>query len=151
MSEISILYERDFNRWSQQQVSLIKAGKFKDVDFEHLIEELEGMGKSNLRELASRFLVLIAHLLKWQFQPQQRSSSWLGSITEQRIRLLRLLKENPSLKSVLQATIDDIYADAVKIAVIETKLAKTTFPTTCPYTVQELLNEEFYPNNESKF
>ena len=139
------LYEYDFNEWIAQQVALLKQGKMGEIDVVHLITELEDMGKSNLRELESRLIILIAHLLKWQFQPEQQSSSWRGSIREQRAKLLHLFKHIPSLKRHTAAMSQTAYPDALEIAIDETGLNTSVFPTTCPYSAEQLLDKTFYP------
>jgi hypothetical protein len=147
------LYENDFNAWIAQQIFLLKAGKTNEIDTEHLIEELEDMGKSHLRELENRFIVLIAHLLKWQYQYQQlqdqwktfTGGSWRGSIVEQRTKTAKLLKQNPSLKKELNHAIATAYPDALEIAIDETGLPESCFPKTCPYLVEQLLDKQFYP------
>jgi hypothetical protein len=141
------LYEYDFNRWIHNQIGLLKAGKTSEIDIEHLIEELEDMGKSNLRELESRLVILIAHLLKWQFQPDQQNSSWRGSINEQRIQISRLLRKVPSLKREIPNAIIDAYSDALMLAVKDTKLSNSIYPQTCPYTIEQLFDADFYPEN----
>jgi hypothetical protein len=126
---------------------LLKEGRFNEIDATHLIEELEDMGKSNKRELKSRLIVLIAHLLKWQCQAEQRSTSWQSTINEQRRQLFFLLKEMPSLKSSFDDAITEIYSDALEWASDETKLPENTFPSECPYSKEQLLDKNFYPNN----
>jgi len=98
-----------------------------------------------LRELESRLIILIAHLLKWQFQPNQQSSSWRGSIREQRAKLLHLFKYVPSLKRHVDEVIQAAYPDALELAVDETGLATSIFPITCPYSIEQLLDKTFYP------
>ena len=93
------LYDTDFNLWIEQHIILLKQGRFNEIDTTHLIEELEDMGKSNYRELENRLIVLIAHLLKWQYQDEARSNSCKSTINEQHCRLNRLLKDVPSLKN----------------------------------------------------
>ena len=147
------LYEHDFNAWIYQQISLLKAGKTDEIDVEHLIEELEDMGKSNLRELESRFIILIAHLLKWQFQlatletqwQNFEGKSWRKTIIEQRSQISNLLEEMPSLKQKLQNAAIKTYPKAVTFAVDETGLPPSTFPEKCPYTIEQLLDKHFYP------
>lgn len=153
-NNLKIEYERDFAAWIQQHIHLLKQGKVNEIDVEHLIEELEDMGKSNRRELVNRFIPLIAHLLKWQFQYAQlqdqwrtfTGGSWRGTITEQRTKIAKLLNQSPSLKRELQSAISDAYQDALKVAVSETGLPKSIFPSSCSYTVEQLLNEDFYPD-----
>jgi hypothetical protein len=153
MNHLAIEYEHDFNAWVQQHITLLKQGKINEIDVEHLILELEDMGKSNLRELESRLIVLIAHLLKWQFQLHQlterwqefKGSSWQQSINEQRLQLAHLLDSVPSLKRELPGAIDKVYPKAVNSAIKETKLPPSTFPDACPYTAEQLLEDDFYP------
>ena len=137
-------YENDFSAWALYNAQLLREGKFAELDVEHLIEELEDMG-NNRPELANRFIILIAHLLKWEYQPDNRSSSWQGSINEPRVRISRLLRNKPSLKPSLLNAIVDAYSDAVELASDDTGLAKSTFPTTCPYSLEQLLEKRFFP------
>jgi hypothetical protein len=153
MSNLVAEYEQDFDAWIQQHINLLKQGRLEEIDVDHLIEELEDMGKSNRRELVNRFIPLIAHLLKWQYQYKQLQNqwvtftggSWRGTITEQRTKMTKLLKQSPSLKGKLPEAILDAYPDALKVAVSETGLPKSTFPNSCPYTIEQLLDEDFYP------
>lgn len=145
MNNLATEYEHDFYVWVQRHIALLKQGKVSEIDVEHLILELEDMGKSNLRELESRFVVLIAHLLKWQLQPEKRSNSWSSSINEQRVQIARLLRKIPSLKREMPNAIKDAFADAVKLAAKETKLPQATFPNECSYTLEQLLDDDFYP------
>lgn len=94
-------YGNDFYSWTQQQAALLKSGQFSELDLANLIEEIESLGRSEKRELESRLTVLLLHLLKWQYQPVRRSRSWELSIDEQRVKFLRVLKDNPGLKSQL--------------------------------------------------
>jgi hypothetical protein len=151
---LALEYERDFDVWIQQHIALLKQGRVNEIDVEHLIEELEDMGKSNSRELESRLIVLIAHLLKWQFQLKKltkrwkefRGSSWQHTIIEQRLQIHKQLKNVPSLKTRIQNAIIESYPYAIEIAVDETGLPKSTFPDSCPYTIDQLLDRKFYPD-----
>src|SRR5712692_8509170 len=93
------LYEEDFVVWSMHNAELLRAGRLQEADIEHIAEELEDMGKSQRRALESRLTVLLLHLLKWQFQPERRSSSWRATIVAQRIAIIKILREAPSLES----------------------------------------------------
>lgn len=139
------LYKHDFNAWVHSQISLLTQGKVSELDIEHLVEELEDMGKSNLNELESRYVILIAHLLKWQFQSDYQGRSWLNSIDEQRVQIGRLLRKFPSLKPKIKEAVEDAYPDALKLAVKETRLDKSIFPIACPYSNEELLDDDFLP------
>jgi len=134
-------YEQDFYQWTQEQAELLKAGALSQLDVENLIEEIESMGKSQKRALISRMTVLLMHLLKWDYQPDRRSGSWKSTIITQRKEIKRLLKDNPGLKSIITEMLNETYLDAAEIASAETELPESTFPKTCPYTVEHLMGE----------
>ena len=139
-----ILYSQDFYAWIYHNIELLRQNKFAEIDVETLIEELESMARGDRNELESRLTILIAHLLKWQYQPAHRSSSWHSSIVEQRFRITKQLRKAPSLKSYFSEALQEAYPDAIKIAVKETGLPQTIFPESCPYSMAQLLDEDFY-------
>ncbi len=141
-------YDQDFYAWTQEQATLLKEKRFTELDLENLVEEVESMGRSEKRELESRLSVLMAHLLKWYYQPENRSRSWHATILEQRKELAKLLRENSSLHPVLHAEYLERYAVARLRAVQETNLPVETFPLQCPWTLEEIL-EEADPREES--
>jgi len=140
-------YETDFYAWALHNAQLLREGKLSEIDIEHIAEELETMGKNNQRELTSRLKILLGHLLKWQYQADYRGRSWRGSIIEQRSEINDLLEENPSLKPILSQTIHLAYPKAVNLASEETGLSKNTFPQTCPYSQEQILQNGFYPDH----
>lgn len=154
MSGYSALYEQDFERWAKNQADLLRHGNIQHLDVEHLIAELEDMGKSCLRELESRFIILIAQILKWQYQfytlshqwKEFEGKSWRNTILEQRTQLGFLLDKVPSLKTSLERAKEEAYPAARHLAIKETGLSAETFPIDCPYTVGEILDDDFYPN-----
>lgn len=141
----STLYDRDFYARSQEQARLLRAGKLKEADLEHIAEEIESMGKAEKRELISRLAVLLLHLLKWQCQPGRRSVSWQAAIRVQHRDLRRHLGDNPSLKAVLPAAITDAYGNAVIEAGAETGLAEGSFPLICPWSFEQIADDGFWP------
>ncbi len=138
----SPLYDCDFFAWANEQAALLREGKLAQADIEHIAEEIESMGRTEKRELVSRLTVLMLHLLKWRFQPRNRSSSWETSITVQRNRLSRHMTDNPSLKAKLHEAITDAYQEAAD----ETGLPKPTFPAVCPYSFDQMMDAEFWPD-----
>jgi len=138
-------YEQDFYAWTQRTAELLRAGRFDEADIEHVAEEIEDMGRRDVRELSSRMQVLLAHLLKWQVQTDQRSASWRGTITAQRQELDSVLEQSPSLRPKLASGLADNYARAVKRAAAETGLGSDHFPDACPYRVEQVLDEDFLP------
>ncbi|MGD0960320.1 MAG: DUF29 domain-containing protein [Methylomonas sp.] len=138
-------YETDVIAWANEQAALIRAGQFDMLDLEHIADEIEDVGKSELRELESRMAVLLAHLLKWQYQPTHRGVSWEVTIKTQRKNITRRLQRTPSLKSTMDA--DDfwleIWDDAVDIATKESGIS--SFPEYCPWSFEQIMNFEFWP------
>lgn len=139
------LYDTDFYAWTQRQAALLRAEEFSEVDWHNLIEEIETLGRSDKRELESRLEVLLMHLLKWRYQAGKRGKSWRVTIDEQRRRLEKLLKESPSLHAQLATFVAEAYPDARRAATVETGLPATTFPAECPWTVGQLMDEDFWP------
>lgn len=140
------LYERDFYAWANEQAALLRAGKFESADIENIAEEIESMGRSEKRELVNRLAVLLLNLLKWHFQPGLRGNSWRLSIEEQRLRLDDHLKDNPSLKAQLGSAMNNAYRLAKVDAERETGFARATFPQDCPFTVDQAMAEDFWPD-----
>lgn len=141
------LYETDFYAWTQEQVSLLKTQQWNELDTVNLIEEIEALGRQERQELRNRLGVLLGHLLKWQFQPNKHSNSWLGTIREQRIQIKLLLEDSPSLKPYLEQVLLDAYQLGLALAIRETDLDEQAFPEVCPYTLEQALNSEFLPSN----
>jgi hypothetical protein len=138
-------YDRDVVAWADEQAGLLRARRFDLLDIEHLAEEIEDVGKSEQRELASRMAVLLAHLLKWQFQPERRGASWQATIRVQRNALIAHLQSVPSLKAALHdpAWWARTWADAVSKAIEETGLA--AFPDQCPWGIEQILSADWRP------
>ncbi len=141
-------YENDIVAWAKEQAYLLRSGKLSVLDIEHIAEEIEDVGKSEQRELASRMAVLLSHLLKWQYQPERQSSSWQRTIKEQRKAILRRLKNTPSLKVSINDTewLEDVWGDAVSIAIHETGM--DCFPEVCPWPIANLLSEDWLPGEK---
>jgi hypothetical protein len=144
-ANLSDLYDEDFFEWTRRNAALLRAERLQQADIEHIAEEIEDMGKRDLRELDNRTQVLLTHLLKWQFQPEKRSASWQRTIRVQRLRIARLLRESPSFRRKVYPHLTGNYQDAVSIAMIETNLPPGRFPHECPYTVEQILDPEFLP------
>ncbi|MBW4644441.1 MAG: DUF29 domain-containing protein [Goleter apudmare HA4340-LM2] len=144
------LYESDFYAWTQEQVSLLRDQQWSQVDIDNLIEEIASLGKQQRQELRNRLSILIGHLLKWEYQPQNRSRSWLATLRIQRLDTAELLEENPSLKPDLEEARQKAYLRGVELAIKETELPSYTFPSECPYSLVDILNKQFYPGELSE-
>jgi hypothetical protein len=139
------LYETDFYAWTQEQVNLLRHHQWSQLDLSNLIEEIESLGRKERQELRNRLSVLIGHLLKWEYQPEQRSRSWLATIRVQRRETLKLLSENPSLKSYLEEALPEAYQNSRDLASGETNLPFSAFPQQCLYSLENILSDRFYP------
>jgi hypothetical protein len=144
-SKIHPKYRQDFYAWALANAKFLREGKLTEVDIENVAEEIESIGKSEKRELVSRLAVLIAHLLKWQFQPAGRNNSWKYTIEEQREEIIELLKESPSLKNKINQELGRAYHRGVLIAATETDLGKEVFPKQCSFSLEKLINKKFFP------
>ncbi len=140
-----IIKQQDFYGWTQQQISLLSSKRFDEIDLERLIEEIESMGNSELRELESRLTVLLMHLLKWQYQPNLRTRSWILTIKEQRRRIVKRLQQSSSLRSKLNEVIADAYELARGDAADEIGLSESVFPENCPWKDTQIIDMDFWP------
>lgn len=140
------LYDQDFYAWTQQQAKFLKEKAFDKLDISNLFEEVESMGKHEKRELSSRLTILLMHLLKWQFQPARQCKSWRLTIKEQRIEVEDILQENPSLKNLVDEYLSHSYKKAILKAADETNLDEEIFPDKCEWTIEQIMDEEFFPN-----
>ena len=139
-------YQKDFYSWTCEQAELLKAGRFNELDVFNLVEEIETMGRSEKRELQSRLMVLLVHLLKWQYQPARRGRSWTLTIKGQRINLEDVVSDNPGLKPQLL----DLLSNAYRLAIVEvskqTMLEESIFPVKCPWTLDQIRDEGYFPD-----
>jgi len=141
-------YEADIVAWANEQAKLLRTKQFALLDLEHLAEEIADVGKSEQRELANRMAVLLCHLIKWHYQPARQGTSWQLTIKTQRERIKRRLKQTPSLKYCLTDSdwLADAWDDARDLAEKETAISYEKFPETCPWTMDDVLSNDWLPN-----
>ena len=144
--QLAELYEQDFCQWAEEMAQRLREGHFDVLDVEHLIEEIEDMSWSQKRLLLRNLRIVLLHLLKYQYQPERRSPSWLSSITEHRIRIAEALEDSPSLRTYLLENVEKSYQRARTQAAIETELPPKTFPDTSPFSIEDVFNEEWLPD-----
>lgn len=144
------LYDNDFYAWTQHQAKLLHNQQWDQIDLPNLIEEIESLGRQERQELRNRLAMLLCHLLKWHFQPQKRSRSWLATIRIQRLEIADLLADSPSLKTYLEEALQRGYLAGREKAAGETNLPNQTFPLDCPYSLTEVLDNRFYPGESSE-
>ncbi|MFZ1828939.1 MAG: DUF29 domain-containing protein [Candidatus Competibacteraceae bacterium] len=146
MNALAELYERDGYAWTLKNAELIRQGRLGEVDLEHLAEELESMGRSEWYELVDRLAVLLAHLLKWRFQPERRGNSWRLTIMEQRRQIQLRLRKSPSLRHEFDETFFEAYESAVLKAAKEMNVTELQLPSSCPFTAEQALGASYWPD-----
>lgn len=143
------LYESDEIAWLETMTDLIAEGKHEELDYIHLQEYLSDMAKRERRELQSRLVVLIAHLLKWMHQKKKRTRSWRTTIFLQTHELAGIL-ESRTLRTHATEVLASAYKTGVKAASLETNLPVSEFPKKCPWTLAMLLSENLLDDNGNK-
>lgn len=141
------LYDTDFYTWTQEQAALLREGAFHDVDIANVVEEIESLGISQEHALESQLRRLVMHLLKWYYQPQRRQTgrSWASTIINARREIDRILTRSPSLHRRRESLLHAEYPTARRLASAETRLPLAIFPEACPWTIKEVLDEDFFP------
>jgi hypothetical protein len=147
MDRNSALYEEDFYAWTQEQARLLREGALSEIDVENIAEELECMGKSNRRELRSRLIVLLMHLLKFRFRADRISPSWRITVRHQRDEIEALLADSPSLRPAAAEMLARAYEKARQDTIDETGLPSAIFPAACPYTLDQALSPSSLPED----
>jgi hypothetical protein len=136
------LYEADETAWLEAMSELIEQGRFEELDYDHLSEYLLDMAKRDRREVISRLVVLIKHILKWTYQSKKRTRSWRSTIITQQQELHDLLSGGV-LRQHAESNLRLAYSRAVTRAALETNLPRDTFPPGCPFSLDQLLSPEF--------
>ena len=145
--DTATLYEKDFHLWLETTVKLLRERNLQALDYDNLIEEIEAMGRSEINSLKSNLIVVLMDLLKYKYQPQKRSRSWLSSIFEHRRRLVEAFKTSPSLKRYYEEVFDECYQYAVKQVSIETGLSVEHFSNISHFSSEETLDFDFLPQD----
>ena len=141
------LYEQDFFEWTETTANLVRAGRWYEVDVQTLVEEITSLGISQKHALGSHLKNLVMHLLKWYYQPSGRQTgySWSSSIINARDDIATILEDSPSLRREVPALLTRRYPAARRLAQNETNLPLATFPPQCPWTVEQILADDFWP------
>ncbi|MGK7945531.1 MAG: DUF29 domain-containing protein [Microcystaceae cyanobacterium] len=138
------LYQSDESLWLTEMVKLLRENRLAELDIEHLIEELEALGRSEKSAVKSLLLQIIVHLLLYHFWQQERERNgnhWMGEIITFRVQLEDRLTTN--LKNYLLDNLDKIYDNARLI--VERKAQLNNLPLSCPYSFTDLLEKEWFP------
>jgi hypothetical protein len=143
------LYEIDFYAWTQEQARLLRERRWADLDLDNLVDEVRCVGSSEKREIRNRMTSLLVHMLKWKYQPGHRGPSWRRTIREQRRQLSDIVKTSPSLAEYVKQQVTERYLGTTVDAAEETGVATGLFPEDCPFTAEEVLDFDFYPEDLS--
>ena len=144
---MSDTYSADLNTWVKRTAQLLREQRWHEIDVVHLIEEIEELGKSERRGIASQLTRLLLHLLKWHYQPQRRSDSWLDSITDARTQIALAIEDSPSLREYPTQQLEESYQRACRQAVKQTGIDVSEFPEECPYSIDFVLSENWFPED----
>lgn len=143
-------YETDYYAWTADQAERLRQTRPGNIDWENVAEEVESLGRSDKRAIGSDLKVLLEHLIKWRFQPEKRTSSWSDSIEEHRDRILRIIEDSPSLAATPQDILPKEYVRARRKSLRDTKLPAKKVPESSPFTVKQVLDPEFFPDEERR-
>ncbi|MFP6560816.1 DUF29 domain-containing protein [Paraburkholderia sp. B3] len=138
-------YDEDVYAWAFEQARFLREGRFDLLDIEHLADEIEDVGKAELRELVKDISLLLAHLLKWYYLPSERTASRSVMVDVQRLRIGESFAESPSLRE----RIDEprkcqlIWAEALAQAAADVE--RDCFPTECPWVIANILSKGWLP------
>ena len=139
------LYDSDFYAWTKEQAQALAAGHLGELDLKNLAEEIESLGKSDRRGLQGALEIVLLHLLKWRYQPERQSESWDDSLTEHRRLVALIAEDSPSLRRQIPELMLRGYGRARRAAARQTRLHPATFPDTCPWMPEQVLDDEFFP------
>jgi hypothetical protein len=138
-------YDEDFYTWTQAQANYLRAGAWVAVDVAHVAEEIEALGNEQRHAVESHLRILLAHLLKWRYQPRRRRRSWQISVLNARAEITRRLDRNPGLQADWEEMLAWAYPKARRLAATETGLPRATFPETCEWERAQILDDDFWP------
>lgn len=139
------IYDHDYHLWLEETAQLLKNRNFEQLDLENLIEEIETLGRSERNQLVPSLRLIYQHLLKWQYQPEKRSKSWINTIDRERDNVNDYIEDMPSLKRLLDdpEAIVKAYSRGRRDAMKETGI--NNLPRECPFTIEQVLDSNYLP------
>lgn len=139
------LYEHDYPLWARRQAAFLRARQWDRLDLTLLAEEIDDMGRRDRDAIENHLINLLFHLLKWQYQPEHRSSGWLGSIREARIRIAQKIRRAPSLADHPAAVLQDAWQVARARDPQNDSIDPGDFPEHCPWPLAKVLDPDWLP------
>ena len=146
-SELALLYREDYAAWARETAARLRARDFDGLDTESAAEELEALAGKDERELLRRLTILIQHLLKWEYQPEYRSKSWLATIRVQRKDIGKLLRDSPSLRRRIAPNLEELFAEGREEAIFEGGLLLERIPVGALYSEDQILSSDWLPGH----
>ncbi|MFM7882088.1 MAG: DUF29 domain-containing protein [Microcystis panniformis] len=151
MLALEQLYEREYDRWLSETIELLKNRQLDQLDYEHLIEELAALRRSEKTAVKSLILSIIIRLLLYQFWTTEReknSNHWAAEIITFRVQLEYKLTTNLSKFLELELELENIYENARLIA--EKKTGLKNLPIICPYSLRQILEKQWFPDTDNQ-
>ncbi len=142
------LYDTDVAAWAEQQADALRRRAANEIDWENVAEEIQDVARRDRYRIYGALVTALAHLLKWQFQPEMRSGAWRGAVVQARDRIAKLAKDSPSLRSYPGAVLTEAYPAARRVAEAETGVSG--LPETCPWSIDQVLDHAFWPGAEKR-
>lgn len=139
------LYEHEYDRWLTEMVEILKNRDLEKLDYDNLIEELEALGRSEKNAVKSLLLQIIVHLMLyqfWQLEKERNANHWAAEIITFRVQLEDKLTTN--LRNYLAEELSKIYQNALLIVQKKTQL--NSLPEKCPYSLEQLLDKQWFPS-----
>lgn len=139
-------YDEDFYLWTQEQAAALRSRDDGSLDWANLAEEIESLGRRDRRELDSRFVELLLHLIKWQYQPAKRCGGWQSSIRVQCDGIRDIIGDSPSLRRRPAEKLAASYDRARYRAFVEMGLLDIAqIPDACPFDIDEICDDDWLP------
>ncbi len=145
------LYDQDYQMWLETTLEQLRNSQYSQVDWENLLEEIEGMTHSDKRALKSLLTRLFEHFLKlayWESEREYNQAGWKGEIQNFRVQIKDLLEDSPSLKPYLIDIIAKSYQNSVKIASRKMEVSSNTFPSVPIANLEQILDDNWFPIND---
>jgi hypothetical protein len=145
--------EEDFHGWLMHQAGLLRSHEVDALDWNHLAEEIEAMASAERRELLRRLTTLYAHLLKMQYQPEQRRARGRKvTIDRSRVEIERILRQSPGLRGQLDDYAREVYPAARRQAALDIGLKRSDWkkiPVESQWALEQVADPEFFPEADS--
>lgn len=143
---IKTLYDTDFVEWTARTVEMLQEGRLNEADLEHVAEEIQDLGASERSAVRSQLRRMLMHLVKQRIQPERDGASWRASTANAQLEIMDKIAISPSLRAFAKENLEQLYREAVGIALIETDLTERAgdlnLDPTSPFSLDELLSSD---------